>query len=169
MKTIKKWPNKVLLTSALPVKEVTEEIKGILNEMAVVMLENNGVGLAAPQIGLNYRLITVMGEDTILSIANPEIEILGPETQESFEGCLSLPGANVKVVRPLAVSVTGLTVEGRLERHVVTGRDAAIICHEVDHLDGKTLLQTVDFMTKNKILKQMKNYERSQKKIKRHF
>lgn len=118
------------------VKEVTPRLETLINDMFDTMYEANGVGLAAPQVGILKRLVVIdIGEEEPLVLINPVItEKSGSQTGD--EGCLSLPGKAATVTRPEHViceayneAMEPITVEG-------TGLLARAICHELDHLDG---------------------------------
>lgn len=101
-------------------------------------LELNGcLGVAAPQIGHNVRIIALwMGETRgVLVVVNPEIQYSDGETKEE-EGCLSIPGVYLKVCRPKKIVLTGQNVSGEEIRFVADGLLARAVAHEIDHLDG---------------------------------
>jgi peptide deformylase len=119
-----------------PVKEMTPRLSQLIDDMFETMYDSNGVGLAAPQVGILKRLVVIdVGDDNPLTLINPEIiETEGEQTGD--EGCLSLPGKIGSVTRPMYVvckaydrDMKEITVEGE-------GLLARAICHELDHLDG---------------------------------
>ncbi|MBO5261032.1 MAG: peptide deformylase [Coprococcus sp.] len=120
-----------------PVTKVDDRTLMLIDDMFETMYEANGVGLAAPQVGILKRIVVIdIGDDNPLCLINPEIiEADGEQTGE--EGCLSLPGLSGQVTRPMHVvckafdeNMDEFTVEGE-------GLLARAICHELDHLDGK--------------------------------
>ena len=117
------------------ITEVTDRIKELLEDMVETMEDANGIGLAAPQVGILRRAVVVdIGEGPIKMI-NPEIlETDGEEID--VEGCLSVPGRSGTVSRPVSVKVSYLDVEGKENILNAEGLMARAICHEVDHLDG---------------------------------
>ncbi len=126
----------ILRKKAKPVKEMTPRIRELIEDMFDTMYESNGVGLAAPQVGILKRIVVIdVMDDDPLCLINPEIiESDGEQTGE--EGCLSLPGLVGEVTRPshvickaLDMDMNEITVEGE-------GLKARCICHELDHLDG---------------------------------
>ena len=126
----------ILRKVAKPVKEINERIRQTLSDMVETMYEDNGVGLAGPQIGVLRRLVTIdVGEGPIKMI-NPEIIEKSEETELDIEGCLSLPKFNGTVIRPTTVTVKYLDENG--EEHIKTGSHlfARCVCHEIDHLNG---------------------------------
>ena len=131
--------DEILRKKAKPIKEFNEKISQLIDDMFETMKEYDGVGLAAPQVGMLKRIVVIdVGNEE-----NPKkIELINPEIVESEgeidgdEGCLSVPGRSGRVVRPERVKVKAhdrngeeITVEGE-------GLLARAICHELDHLDG---------------------------------
>lgn len=118
-----------------PVTEITPRILQLLDDMKDTLIEANGVGLAAPQVGILRRIVLVDNGEEILELINPEI-IETEGEQEEVEGCLSVPDVWGVTQRPMWVKVKALNRNG--EEFVVEGEDinARCFCHELDHLDG---------------------------------
>lgn len=119
------------------VDEITPRILTLLDDMAETMYESDGVGLAAPQVGVLRRVIVIDIRDDhgLIELINPEIvEEFGQTFDE--EGCLSVPGVTAKVERPLEVTVRGLNREGEEVEYKAFDYLAKAFCHEIDHLDG---------------------------------
>lgn len=117
------------------VKKVNRGIIDLLRDMADTMYYANGVGLAAPQVGISKRVITIDIGSGLISLINPEIlEQKGDQTD--IEGCLSIPGIVGEVIRPNWVRVSGLNEKGEYVELEGTGLLARAFCHEIDHLDG---------------------------------
>lgn len=117
------------------VKEVTPRIQELIEDMIDTMYEENGVGLAAPQVGILKRIVVIdIGEGPIVLI-NPVIEATDGE-QTGYEGCLSLPGKSGIVTRPNYAKVRAF--DENMEEFILEGEElmARAICHECDHLDG---------------------------------
>lgn len=127
--------DEVLRKKCRPVGEVTERIQTLVDDMIETMHDANGVGLAAPQVGVMRRIFVVdIGEGPIVLI-NPEIiEMSGEQTGE--EGCLSLPGKAGTVTRANYVKIKGLDREGNEQVYEGTELLARAFQHENDHLDG---------------------------------
>lgn len=120
-----------------PVDEITERIKTLLDDMAETMRRANGVGLAAPQVGVLRRVVVVeVEEGNLIELINPEI-IASSGTQTGPEGCLSVPGKQGTVTRPSYVKVRALDRNGVVREYEGTELLARCFCHEIDHLDGK--------------------------------
>ena len=127
-----------------PVDEVTDRIRMILDDMVDTMHDADGVGLAAPQVGVLKKVfvVDVTGEDPMVFI-NPEIYEADGE-QEGYEGCLSLPGKSGIVKRPMHIRVRALDrnmKEFDMEAEELLAR---AICHETDHLDGRMYVELVE-------------------------
>jgi peptide deformylase len=123
-----------------PVQSFDGELEAIVKNMLETMYSASGVGLAAPQIGINIRLTTIdpsAGEDKekLIVICNPEI-ISAEGKQSGDEGCLSIPDFSETVIRPMRVVVKGQDIKGEEIRIKAEGLLARAFSHEVDHLDG---------------------------------
>ena len=118
-----------------PVKEITPSIITLLEDMADTMYEEDGVGLAAPQIGVLRRVVVIDVGEGLIELINPEI-IESSGNVLGSEGCLSIRGACGDVNRPKYVKAKALNRYG--EEFIIEGEDflARAICHELDHLDG---------------------------------
>lgn len=125
----------VLRKVCKPVKEITPKIAELVDDMLDTMYDENGVGLAAPQVGMLKRIVVIdIGEGPVVLI-NPEIvETSGEQTGR--EGCLSIPGKMAIVTRPNYAKVKAVDITG--QNIIVEGEElmARALCHEIDHLDG---------------------------------
>ena len=117
------------------VKEITPRILQLLDDLAETMRDANGVGLAAPQVGILRRIAVVEVDDELFELINPEI-VLTEGDQYDDEGCLSVPGKAGKVHRPEYVEVNCLNRFGEEVTYEADGLLARAFCHEIDHLDG---------------------------------
>ena len=120
-----------------PVEEITPRILTLLDDMIDTMREADGVGLAAPQVGVLRRVVVIEVEPgNVLELINPKIIAFAGE-QEEAEGCLSIPGRSGITKRPMHVTVRALNRKG--ETVEISGSEllARAFCHELDHLDGK--------------------------------
>jgi len=105
-------------------------------DMAEVMFENGGLGLAAPQVGLNYRMFLMGDPESAVACFNPRIVEVSQETTYDVEGCLSFPGLFLKVQRPKEVVTEFTDSNGDLQTMTFTEIMARCFCHELEHLDG---------------------------------
>ena len=129
--------DEILRKTSREVEEVTDKIRELLDDMVETMHKYNGVGLAAPQVGILKRVIVIDlydGEEP-LQLVNPKI-IKAKGKQEVEEGCLSFPNEYAKMVRPKEVTVEALDRDGK--KVIITGKDllAQALAHEIDHLNG---------------------------------
>ena len=127
-----------------PVTKFDEKLWALLDDMRETLAESNGVGLAAPQVGILRRAVLVInGEDEVLELINPTI-IKTEGEQEGLEGCLSVPGKWGNVKRPMVVRVRAQDRNGNwfeVEDEELTAR---CFCHELDHLDGHLFVEHTD-------------------------
>ena len=143
---IVKYPDPVLFKVAEPVGKPDKETRALVDRMKAAMKRDNGVGLAAPQLGESLRIIVYQlpEEDSpFRAVLNPKIisrkgEQIGPE------GCLSLPYLQGDVKRAMEVIVKGMDLLGRPFKRRASGFEARIIQHEVDHLDGILFVDRVE-------------------------
>ena len=130
-------------------------LRKLLDDMRDTLIDSNGVGLAAPQIGIIRRVVLVINdEDEIMELINPEILEQSGE-QEGFEGCLSVPGMSGVVVRPNYVKIKAQDRFGNWYEADGTGLTARCFCHELAHLDGHLYTELCDRLYTNEELQQM--------------
>lgn len=143
--------NPLLRKVSQPVTQVTKDIKRLLRKMEDAMHAENGIGLAAPQVGVHLRiiLITIFKEEIdkkgkveyieekVLPMMNPVITAYSVETEVGEEGCLSVPGYFDNIKRAQAVEVEFLDISGRKQKIRLESINAREVQHEIDHLDGK--------------------------------
>jgi len=160
-----KYANPILRKKCQEVKAVTPEIKNLGWDMVETMVENEGIGLAAPQVGELKKVIVIypIKERTIEEKAqkrpqifiNPQIIRKSRETIVDEEGCLSFPGLFLKIKRAREVEVEALNEEGKILKIKTEGLPARIFQHEIDHLDGILFIDKISFWQKWKIRKKL--------------
>ncbi len=135
--------DEVLTKKAKKVEKIDEKIIELLDDMAETMYHSEGVGLAAPQIGILKRVVVIDIGDGLLELINPEIVSVEGE-QIGDEGCLSVVGKMGVVKRPYKVTVRALNREGKCFE--ITGEEflARAFCHEIDHLEGVLYVEKVE-------------------------
>lgn len=146
----------ILRRKAEPVAEVDDEVRRLLDDMLETMYAADGVGLAAPQVGIGRRITVIDIRDPeigVLELINPEIEEVGGEVERSEEGCLSIPGLQEIVERPARVVVEALDRDGERRRIEGEGLLARALAHEVDHLDGVLFIDRVSPLKRQMLLK----------------
>lgn len=135
LRVIVKHPDPILREKSVPVKKITESVLKLLDDMAETMYAANGVGLAAPQVGINKRIVVVDVGEGIIEMINPEIVEMTGE-QIGPEGCLSIPGLTGEVMRADKCRIKALDRDGREFEMEGEGLLARAFQHEIDHLNG---------------------------------
>ena len=126
---------------------ITEGVRDLVRDMRETMLSMNGIGLAAPQVGVNLRVIVVQlmrgsGNSAgklvgpVQEMINPVIQSTSDDLTEYEEGCLSIPGEYIKLERPRSIDVKFQDLKGKYKRWHLRGLEARVVLHEIDHLDG---------------------------------
>jgi len=155
IKEIKKYPDPILRKKCEEVKEVNEEIKKLVDDMIETMEKNDGVGLAAPQVGVSKRVIVVETEKGPEGFINPKILKKTKETEIDWEGCLSVPGIFLKIKRWKGIEVEALNQRGEKVRVKAVGLVARIFQDEIDHLNGILIINRIGFWQRLKIKRQL--------------
>ena len=153
------FPDPRLRTKAKPVLNIDGSIKELSDDMLETMYEGEGLGLAATQINVHKRIIVVditkeKNEPQVL--INPEIKkIIDPEKRTYSEGCLSVPGFYEELKRPSSVEVSYQDLEGKMNTEVISGLLSVVIQHEIDHLDGKIMVDSLSNLKREMIRKKL--------------
>ena len=142
LRNIRKLGEDILRKKCRPVETIDERIITLLDDMAETMYEANGVGLAAPQIGILKCIAVIDTGEGLIELINPQITDFEGNEKE-VEGCLSVPGKYGYVLRPQKVTVSALNRDG--EKITIEGEGllARALCHEIDHLDGIVFVDKV--------------------------
>jgi peptide deformylase len=157
IKPVVKMGNRHLSTASVEVKDFSAPgLKALVEDMTDTMRATNGVGIAAPQIGVNLRVVVVgfekneryPGEEAVplRALINPRLEILDYTLLDGWEGCLSVPGLRGLVPRHKKIRCRGSDIEGTLVMFEASGFQARVWQHEVDHLDGILFPQRMENM-----------------------
>jgi peptide deformylase len=155
-------PDPILRKVSAPVERIDETLRKLADDMLQTMYAAPGVGLAAVQVGVARRLIvldTAKGEaepPRPLVLFNPEIVALGSELREHEEGCLSIPGVRIDIERPSAATVRFLDREGKRQELVAEGLLATAIQHEIDHLNGRLIIDFLSRLKRDIIVRKFK-------------
>ena len=121
---------------------ITDEVRDLVRDMKETMLTENGIGLSAPQVGVNLRVIVVQLMSAgklvgpVQEMINPVITSYSDDSMEYEEGCLSIPGEYIRINRPRSIHVKFQTLSGKYKKWYLKGLEARIVQHEVDHLNG---------------------------------
>ncbi|WP_051521269.1 peptide deformylase [Rubellimicrobium mesophilum] len=166
-------PDPRLKAVAKPVTAFDESLRRLAEDMLETMYEAPGIGLAAPQVGVMSRLIVMdcSRDDEPrrpLALANPEIAWRSEETGPYEEGCLSIPDHFAEVVRPKAVEVTWIDLEGKAQRERFEGLWAVCVQHEIDHLNGKLFIDYLGTIKRGVITRKMEKLKRDLAREKPH-
>ena len=159
-------PDRRLKKACDPVKEVDDAVRALMADLLQTMYDAPGIGLAAPQIGVQSQVIVIdcaKGEDETpdpVCLANPEITWASEETGEHEEGCLSVPDIYAMITRPCAVRVRFLNREGVEEERAFDGVQATCVQHEIDHLNGKLFIDFLSPTRRQMITGKMKKLKR---------
>ncbi|MBN2375998.1 MAG: peptide deformylase [Sedimentisphaerales bacterium] len=157
---LRQYPDPILRSPALPVEIFTPEVSAIAEKMTEIMLANNGIGLAGPQVGISRRIVVIS-----LSGKREDVEVLINPVLSNFqgisemeEGCLSLPGIRATVRRSAACTVKALDING--QEFVLDAVDLAaiVVQHETDHLNGRLFIDRLNSLSRlscRRALKQM--------------
>lgn len=160
---VTKYGAEVLRNIAQPVKEINDEIKGIINNMLDTLYASEGIGLAAPQIGISKRIIVVDINPSDPSskpmvMINPSI--VNQEGQIEFEeGCLSVPDVRGNVKRAEKVTVEAIDIDGNKIRVEASDLLARVLQHEIDHLNGKLFIDHLSRIKQQLIKKQLRKIQ----------
>ena len=160
-------PDPILRSVAAPVERVDAALRRLAADMLEAMYEAPGIGLAAPQVGVSRRLIVVDvsekdGDRNPLVLINPQIVRLADELRSYEEGCLSIPDVKVEIERPSGLTVRYLDRDGRPQELVADGLLATAIQHEVDHLDGRLIIDFLSRLKRDIIVRRFKKQARTE-------
>ena len=143
------------------IEKVDDSIKEILNSMVETMRNINGVGLAAPQVGINLKMFVMEAEEGIIrKIINPELTQYSEIQIDHEEGCLSVPGIYKKVKRPESISVKYLNENGERIEEELDESWARVFQHENDHLDGILFVDKIAPVAKRLVSKKLMNMKK---------
>ena len=158
-------PDQRLNTICSEVKRIEKGTLFFIENMVETMYESNGIGLAAPQVGIMDRILVMdcsyeENDRRLKKIINPEIIKYSDELSEHEEGCLSLPQQFAKIERPSIVKVRYLDVNGDKCEEEFEGLESTCLQHEIDHLNGKLFIDHISKLRKKLILKKLQKYKK---------
>ena len=153
------FPDPRLRTLAEPVMDFDNSLKKLSEDMIETMYEGSGIGLAATQINIHKRIIVVdvsEEKNSPLILVNPTLKkIINPEKKSYSEGCLSVPGFYEELLRPSSVEINASDVNGDEVNIVTEGLLSVVIQHEMDHLDGKMMVDFISNIKREMIRKKL--------------
>jgi len=162
MMTVKTIGEPVLAEKAAPVDKIDDNIRTLVKEMIDTMINENGIGLAAPQVGVLRKIFVCRIQDNPPFVfINPEIISTSPDTCSYEEGCLSIPGMYADIIRPAEITIQAFNEMGKPFTIEAEGILARVIQHENDHLNGKLFIEYLSDKKRDKLLKV---YEKKRKK-----
>ena len=159
--TIKKilfYPNPALRKQNKDIETIDEKIKTLSNDMIETMYAAPGIGLAAPQIGVNLKVFVMdctVKKESPRTFINPKIVQSSDESEKSEEGCLSFPDQFVEVIRPITCKISFMNLEGNEIVEDFEDLEARCIQHEIDHLNGKLFIDHLSRLKRNRIKKKL--------------
>lgn len=158
-------PDPILRQTARPIEKVDADVRRLADDMLAAMYGAPGIGLAAPQVGVSRRLIVLDvsekdGEKSPLVMINPEIVSLGAEKRSYEEGCLSIPDVKVEIERPSALTVRYIDRSGKQQVLDGEGLLATAIQHEIDHLDGRLIIDYLSRLKRDIIVRRFRKQAR---------
>lgn len=159
---IKLYSDPALRKKSSWVKEVTSEYQEILSKMAQLMYKDSGIGLAAPQVGINVSMIVADIGTGLYKLINPRI-IKKEGSQRIEEGCLSIPGVCIKVKRAKKIKVLAQDEFGKPVTIEAEGLLACVFQHEIDHLKGRLIVDYASFLERLKIRKKLEDLKKKAK------
>jgi len=160
-------PQPVLRETSAPVERVDDETRQLIDDMFETMYDAPGVGLAAIQVGVPLRVVVLdvghredEDEKNPIAMINPEIVQLSDTRRVYEEGCLSLPDVNIEIERPSEARVRYIDREGREQEINATGLLATAMQHEIDHLDGKLIIDFLSKLRRELVVRKLKKLAR---------
>jgi len=147
-----------------PIGEITDDIIRFCHELAQIMYDNDGIGISAPQVGVNKRIIVIdcsPNKNETVYLINPEILWQSPQISQKTEECISYPGLKVPITRPRRIKIAGLDLDGKKVEFEAVGLYASRIYHEVDHLNGIAFTRRCSRQVRRHLMRKwLKNNER---------
>ena len=153
---IRMFGDPVLKTRASPVESFDGSLSNLAEDMLATMREHEGVGLAANQVGRLKRILVAALEEDEFVLVSPVVEEAAETTEKELEGCLSIPGIQVEVDRPTAITVSGQDASGSPLKIEASGLLARILQHEIDHLDGVLILDRTNRESRKAAMREMR-------------
>ena len=154
---IKRYGDKILKQKCVPVaKEELLTLDGLVEEMIKTMRANKGAGLSAPQVGVKKRFFVAEVDGDLRVLFNPKITKKSRKKVEMEEGCLSLPGVFIFLERPDKIEIEFLDRQGKKCQIKASGLPARVFQHEIDHLDGKMMIDRLGLLLRLKLKKSLK-------------
>ena len=163
-------PNEILKKISDPIEKVGENEKKLVKDLFETMYNSNGIGLAAVQVGILKRIlvIDVSTKDekrNPMCFINPEIKKISDETSIYEEGCLSIPDTFIEIERPKICDVDYININGKLKNIKCDGLVSTCLQHEINHLDGKLIIDHLSKLKRDLIVKKISKSKKNQDRI----
>lgn len=164
--TVLKEPDPRLRIKAMPIDAVDDEIRQLMDDMLETMYHDEGIGLAATQVGVDKRVVVIdlnsgtEEESEVFFMANPEVLWASEETSSMQEGCLSVPEVRAEVTRPSRVKIRYIDRDNKQVESDMDGLFATCIQHEIDHLDGVLFIDYLSRLKQDMIQKKLKKLKK---------
>ena len=163
-------PNEVLKKISNPIENVGESEKKLVNDLFETMYNSNGIGLAAVQVGILKRILVIdvstkEEEKNPLCFINPVIKKISDEKSVYEEGCLSIPDTFIEIERPKICEVEYINLDGKLENIKCDGLLSTCLQHEINHLDGKLIIDRLSKLKKDMIIKKLVKHKKEIERI----
>ncbi len=163
-------PNEVLKKISDPIENVGESEKKLVNDLFETMYNSNGIGLAAVQVGILKRILVIdvstkEEEKNPLSFINPVIKKISDETSVYEEGCLSIPDTFIEIERPKTCEVEYIDLDGKLKNIKCDGLLSTCLQHEINHLDGKLIIDNLTKLKRDIIIKKISKSKKNPNRV----
>ena len=163
-------PDEVLKKISDPIEKVGESEKKLVNDLFETMYNSNGIGLAAVQVGILKRILVIdvstkEEEKNPLSFINPVIKKISDETSVYEEGCLSIPDTFIEIERPKICEVEYIDLDGKLKNIKCDGLLSTCIQHEINHLDGKLIIDNLTKLKRDIIIKKISKNKKNSNRV----
>ena len=159
-------PSPILKKKADKVSNIDKETKRLIHGMYDIMYENNGVGLAAPQVNHSVQILVMDCTDRqdnskAKALINPVIKSFSKNIKAYEEGCLSFPGHYFEVSRPDTVEISYLNIDGEERTHIFNNFESVCVQHEIDHLLGTLFVEYLSMLRRNIIIRKMQKFKKN--------
>ncbi len=163
-------PNEILKKISDPIENVGESEKKLVNDLFETMYNSNGIGLAAVQVGILKRILVIdvstkEEEKNPLSFINPVIKKISDETSVYEEGCLSIPDTFIEIERPKICEVEYIDLDGKLKNIRCDGLLSTCLQHEINHLDGKLIIDNLTKLKRDIIIKKISKNKKNPNRV----
>ena len=163
-------PSEILKKVSDPIEKVGENEKKLVNDLFDSMYNSNGIGLAAVQVGILKRILVIdvstkEEKKNPMCFINPVIKKISDETSVYEEGCLSIPDTFIEIERPKICEVEYIDIDGKIKTQKFDGLLSTCVQHEINHLDGKLIIDHLSKLKKDMIIKKISKFKKNPDRI----